>query len=208
MRSQTIEVFPTTLKRYDVSDIINQQDVQHMIADIDDLHQNHSEWMQLDDLTVRYQCKPVLWHNDYPYLAKPHWQKLSQTYIDACGDYNRTVTNQIKNQDQIALTGVRAWFYKSNRESWQIRSNRTYHNHKPSYLSGVFYLYIPGDLTTGGTEFCDPRGPGMREMRNVEIQPMNLTWVIFPGWMDHAAGQADSDEWRYTIAADSYIKVL
>ena len=208
MRSQTIEVFPTILKRYDASDVITEQDVKEMINDIDDIHQNHQDWMQLDDLTVRYQCKPILFNHDYPYAAKPHWQRLTKTFVDACYDYTQSVSDRLKNQDNLDLTGVRAWFYKSNRESWQQNPNRVYHNHSPSYLSGVFYLRVVGDLATGGTEFCDPRGPGEKSVRNIEVTPMNLTWIIFPGWLDHAAGPADSDDWRYTIAADSYVKVL
>ena len=81
------------------------------------------------------------------------------------------------------------------------------HNHTPSYLSGVFYLRIPGDLSVGGTEFFDPRSNIGRGMRDIEIKPINLSWVIFPGWLDHSAGTVDSDEWRYTIAEDSYVRV-
>lgn len=208
MRIQTIETFPTILKRYDVSDIITEQDVADMIADINDIHENHQEWMQLDDLTVRYQCKPILFNRDYPYADKAHWQRLAQTYVDACYEYTMSVPDRLKNHDSLDLAGIRAWFYKSNDESWKLNPNRVYHNHSPSYLSGVFYLHVPGDLSQGGTEFCDPRGPGSKGNRNIEVTPVNLCWIIFPGWMDHAAGRADSDQWRYTIAADSYVRVF
>ena len=206
MRSQTIEVFPTTLKRYDVRDIINQQDVQNMIADIEDLHANHHDLMQIDDLTVPHQCRAVLFHENYSYIQKSHWQKLAQTFVSACDDYNQTVKDFSKHQENLRLTEIRAWFYKSNRELWNKRGCRTYHNHTPCYLSGVFYLHVPGDLLRGGTEFCDPRGAGCRTS-NVEFLPVNLTWVIFPGWLEHAAGQADSEEWRYTIAADLFVVI-
>lgn len=77
----------------------------------------------------------------------------------------------------------------------------------PGYLSGVFYLRVPGDMSVGGTELYDPRGPAERSPRSVEVLPMNLTWLIFPSWMDHRSARVDSDEERYVIAADSYIKV-
>jgi hypothetical protein len=208
MKSQTLEIFPTIIKRYDISDQITGSEIESMISDIDDIHENHIELMQIDDLTVRHQCKPILFHEKYPYVQKTYWKKLADTFIACAEDYNRTVTELVPNQNSMMLTGIRAWFYKSCRKTWTEYPSRPEHNHRPSYLSGVFNLRIPGDLTTGGTEFCDPRGPGMRNMRNVTLQPIPLTWIIFPGWLDHSAGRVDSDEWRYTIAADSYVKII
>lgn len=208
MKSQTVEIFPTVLMRFDASEIINDKDVQDMIDDIDDIHENLNELMQIDDLTIPYQSLPVLFNDRFPFHSRPHWKKLSDTFIKACYDYNHSVTEFVQNQESLALTGIRAWFYKSNRESWKQRTGRTYHNHRPSYLSGIFYLQVPGNLQQGGTEFCDPRGPGLRKNRNVELMPINKTWVIFPGSLDHAATPSDTDQWRYTVAADSYVRVM
>jgi hypothetical protein len=202
MPSQTIEVFPTIIKRYDVSHIFNDADVQVMISDIDFIHNDCPELMVDAELCPKHQCKPILFDKRLPFVQQPHWQKLSMSFVQCINDYNQTVTNMIHNQELLTLFGTRAWFYKNRQESNLVAQQR--HNHTPSYLSGVFYLRIPGDLNTGGTCFYDPRGSNASKTHFV-VPPILLTWIIFPGWLEHAPERINSNEWRYTIAADSYV---
>ena len=207
MRVQQYDLFPTILRRYDIRDQISQDDAEAMIKDIDDIHQNHPDLMESDSLAVPFQSLPILFNERYDYIVKPHWHKLAATFVACCQDYNQTVKDYSNLQDSVQLTGIRGWFYKSCRTVWKNQPSSPAHNHRPSYLTGVFYLHIPGDLSTGGTEFCDPRGSAVRNTRNIHLYPINFTWVIFPGWMDHISGRVDSDEWRYTVAADCFMRL-
>jgi hypothetical protein len=203
---QIHKLFPTTAIKFDVSDVITQDHKSNMIRDIDDMEQNNL-YLQLDDGTPRLQSLPVLFHPNYPYADREYWKCLQETFVHCCYQYLQTVENFCNNQGQLEYTGCRAWFYKNNSQISAPQKNPP-HNHFPSFLTGVFYLEIPGDGTTGGTELCDPRGPAERATRMVEIMPTPLSWLIFPGWMEHVSGRQNTRESRYVIAADCYVKVM
>jgi hypothetical protein len=194
-----IEIFPTSVMVVDQSAVITTEMKAAMIRDIDRMVEE-TTYLQNDDRTPDWQCKPVLWNEQI--TTGSHWQMLKQTFMDACLIYNEQVENYVKNQSQLLPTHARAWFYKSYRKI-NVKEN-PWHNHAPSYLTGVFYLQIPGDGTQGGTELTDPRGV-IGTVRDVVLEPRSLTWVIFPGWLYHRAQRLDTDEPRYTIAADLYV---
>jgi hypothetical protein len=81
----------------------------------------------------------------------------------------------------------------------RIESN-PWHHHNPAFLSGVYYLKIPGDGTVGGTEFHDPRTAPALGTRNQSVEPVENSWVIFPGWLQHRSNYVDTEEPRYVIA--------
>jgi hypothetical protein len=203
IRYQRFQLFPTTAIKFDVSDVITQDHKSMMIQDIDDMEKNNL-YLQLDETTPRLQSLPVMF--TIPYISKECWQILQQTFMDCCYQYLQIVENFSNNQAQLVCTGSRAWFYKSN-DTMNQNPRNPKHHHSPSFLSGVFYLEVPGDGISGGTEMCDPRGPAERSTQGVEILPTNLSWLIFPGWMEHVAGRQNTRESRYVIAADCYVKV-
>ena len=202
---KTFELFPTTAMKFDVSKKISDDDKSVMIQDIDEMERNNLH-LQINELTPRLQSLPVLFHQDYPYVNKKSWATLQATFVECCYQYLHSVENFYKDPNDIQYTGSRAWFFKHNNdigEKYKIPA----HNHHPSFLSGVFYLHVPGDGRQGGTELCDPRGSAQRATRMVEILPSPLAWLIFPGWLDHVSGRTSTTDSRYVVAADCYVKV-
>lgn len=203
IKLQVVETFPTSLLIIDVNYLITESMREVMVRDVDGII-DRGEYLQIDDVTPRWQCKPMLWNEEKS--PGPHWMALRDSFIMACGIYTQQVENFVKNQTSLEPVSVRAWFYKSYR-SLNLTESNPWHNHSPSFLSGVFYLRVPGDLTTGGTEFKDPRGP-VSGVRDVAVLPVIGAWVIFPGWLEHRSIRVDTEDPRYTIAADCYVRVI
>ena len=201
---ETYNVFPTALVRYDTKSVITTSDRDDMIQDIETILLD-ATLMQDSELAMKQQCRPFLFSDHLEFAAKPHWAKLKSTFLDCCANYVNEVEDfhQLKSISLIP-TAVRAWFYKST-ASITKHTPTVYHDHSPSFLSGIFYLAIPGDKIQGGTEFLDPRAPGHRSCRMVQTPPTEFTWVIFPGWMEHRPMYLDLEDPRYTIAADLYV---
>lgn len=199
-----IDVFPTTIMRFDTSRQIQQQDYHDMIKDIDDMIDN-TKYMQIDSRTPQHQSMPILFNDQY--VSGDHWKKLANSFSYCCYLYTQVVTDYVNNQDKLELTGQRAWFYKGYR-SINCINNNPWHNHMPAFLSGVFYLRIPaGYEHQGGTLFQDPRAAHCLQQRDCHVPPMEYSWVIFPSWMQHCSGQCDTEDPRYVIAADCYVRV-
>ena len=155
-----------------------------------------------NEFTPKYQSWVTLFRDDAP----PIWLKLREEFYNACRTYLKVVESVCQNQDRLEFTGSGGWFYKGWNELDQAEGN-PWHEHNPAFLSGVYYLHVPGDGTTGGTEFYDPRKSEARGKRMTEILPMENTWIIFPGWFPHRTRQLDLKEPRYVIAANLYVKV-
>lgn len=199
MKFRTLQIFPTTVLLSHVGEEITLEDRALMVKSVDELY-NKDSWDK-DPLKPRYQTYAVLFKDSAP----PIWQKLRQSFIDSCRLYINTVENFVNNPKQIDIHSVRAWCYKSNASTIPDKINPM-HTHRPSFLSGVFYLKIPvGRNHTVGTEFGDPLGLPLGHNRDVIVTNEESCWTIFPGWMPHRAKQIESEEWRYVIAADCYV---
>jgi hypothetical protein len=111
-----------------------------------------------------------------------------------------------QNQHRLDFTGSGAWAYKG-WESLNKGEDNPWHDHNPAFLSGVYYLHDPGDGTSGGTEFHDPRTPPAHGTRMQEIMPIENTWIIFPGWLSHRSRQLPLEEPRYVVSGNLYVKV-
>jgi len=199
MRISKSEIFPTTIVSVDVSDFITKQDQQDLIREIDAMCQK-PELLHLNDLAPLVQSKPFVFGHDQSAV----WLKLRRSFQMACEAYVKNTAQFVTNQEELFFTTCRAWFYKSNSDD-QKKSGQPWHNHNPSFLSGAFYLKIPSDAEPAGTEFLDPRHPSAHRNKTYEIVPLELTWTIFPGWLNHRAGVITSKDYRYVIAADSYV---
>jgi hypothetical protein len=155
-----------------------------------------------NDLTPKYQTWVMLFRDDAP----PIWRKLREEFYNACANYLRTVDNFCANQDAIEFTGSGGWVYKGWKSIDQKETN-PWHDHNPTFLAGVYYLHDPGDGTTGGTEFCDPRKAEAHGTRMMEIMPIENTWIIFPGWLAHRSVQLPLEEPRYVVSGNLFVKV-
>lgn len=203
MRYQEYKLFPTTVIRFDYSTHFSLDEQNKMISDID-MITNCAELMIESDLHPKYQSKSILFKEDAPEI----WQKLKYSFLESCENYLSLVENFTKNQSSIKFTHTNAWFYKS----WKSLNEKQYnpwHNHSPSFLSGIFYLNIPSENgIEGGTEFMDPRQNESHGCNMQIVEPINFTWIVFPGWMYHRSNRSNTETPRYVIAADSFMKVL
>ena len=198
---QTIkyDLFPTHVVRSKCPSI-TLEDKQEMLESVDLLIENGC--YSNHELVPMYQTHVVLFQKEAP----PIWQKLKKEFINACDNYLHVVDNFTKNQKQIEYTDFGAWAYKG-WESLNKGESNPWHDHNPSFLSGVYYLHDPGDGTCGGTEFHDPRTPPAIGTQMQEVIPMENTWIIFPGWFCHRSRQLPLEEPRVVIAANAYAKL-
>ena len=193
------DLFPTYVVRSKCPSI-TPQDKQEMM--------DCADWMiekkmyTDNEYTPKYQTWVMLFRDDAPAI----WLKLREEFYNACRNYLEAVDGFVMNQHALEFTGSGGWVYKG-WESLNQEETNPWHDHNPSFLSGVYYLHDPGDGTAGGTEFHDPRLAEAQSTRMQEILPMENTWIIFPGWLSHRSRQLPLEEPRYVIAANLYVKV-
>ena len=192
------DLFPTHIVRSKCPSI-TPQDKQEMM-DCTDWMIEQGMYTQ-NELTPKYQTYIILFRDDAP----PIWKKLREEFYNACRNY-LTEVEICQNQDVLIFTGTGAWVYKG-WESLNKKESNPWHDHNPAFLSGVYYLHDPGDGTTGGTEFHDPRKSEAHGTRMQEVLPMENTWIIFPSWLDHRSVQLSLEEPRYVVSADLYVRV-
>ena len=193
------DLFPTNIVRSRCPSITSQ-DKQDMVDCTDWMIE---QGMYTDnELTPKYQTHMIVFRDDAPTV----WKKLREEFYQACRNYINTVDDFVQNQDCLEFTGSGAWVYKGWKSIDQHETN-PWHDHNPSFLSGVYYLHVPGDGTAGGTEFHDPRTAPAHGMRMQEILPIENTWIIFPGWLGHRSRQLPLEEPRYVVSGNLYVKV-
>ena len=193
------DLFPTHIVRSKCSSI-TPQDKQEMMDCTDWMIEQK---MYVDDeFTPKYQTWVMLFRDDSPSI----WLKLREEFYNACRNYLAVVDGFCQNQEGLVFTGSSAWAYKA-WESLNQMESLPWHDHNPSFLSGVYYLHVPGDGVDGGTEFHDPRTAPAHGTRMQEIMPMENTWIIFPGWLGHRSIQLPLEEPRYVVSGNLYVKV-
>ena len=193
------DLFPTHVVRSKCPSI-TLEDKQEMLESVDLLIEN--KCYSDHPLVPMYQTHVMLFRDDAP----PVWKKLREEFYQACRNYLARVDNFCQNQDCLEFTGSGAWVYKGWKSIDQKETN-PWHDHNPAFLAGVYYLHDPGDGTTGGTEFHDPRTAPAHGTRMQEILPMENTWIIFPGWLGHRSSQLPLEEPRYVVSGNLYVKV-
>jgi hypothetical protein len=200
MNCQVHELFPTCIVRTDTSGVITKEDQQMMMMSVDQLIE--MGMYAKDDLIPKYQTHVMLFEDNAP----PIWHKLKQTFKEACELYLQAVPNFCRNQDCLEFTAFGAWAYKG-WKSVNDKEGNPWHHHNPAFLSGVYYLKIPDNEPAYGTEFHDPRTAEAHGTRFQSVSAQEFSWIIFPGWLSHKSIQANSEEPRYVIASNAYVKV-
>ena len=193
------DLFPTHILRSKCPSI-TPEDKQEMMACTDWMIEQ--KMYTQNEFTPKYQTHVMLFRDDSPAV----WLKLREEFYNACRNYLRLIEGFCQNQNVVEFTGSGAWAYKGWKSLNKGESN-PWHDHNPSFLSGVYYLHDPGDGIDGGTEFHDPRKAEGHGTRMQELSPIENTWIIFPGWLAHRSRQLPLEEPRYVIAANLYVKV-
>ena len=102
------------------------------------------------------------------------------------------------------VNNMMAWSFMTNRTTEEDRAGYWHHHNKHSgkSMSGIMYLHIPNDVTdlsVLGTEIA-PNGP--ESDGKFFIEPTEYCWNIYPSETWHRPGPAQSDQWRFVLAAD------
>jgi len=203
IRIQRHDAFPTSIIEFDYSNVFTSEDQELMTKDIDFLIDNGE--YQTQEGSPLYQTKTCLFYDDRQEI----WLKLKETFLVSCKNYLMMVENFSKQQEALVPIHTLAWGYKSWKScNEKVKNPRPEHNHNPAYLAGVFYLKIPKSDCARGTEFIDPRDAFSSSQRNVYTDPVEFSWCIFPGWLTHKACLIDTEEPRYTVAANVYCAPL
>jgi hypothetical protein len=201
MRFNKVEIFPTTIMTVDVSDFITKSDQFELIEEIDKFIEDDI-LIDTGELTPKYQSLTYMFKEERSAV----WKKLQKSFYAAVTQYFQNVENLVKHPKDIVFHSSNAWFYRGSHET-QETSGNPWHNHTPSFLSGVFYLKLPTDVKPIGTEFLDPRHPSASVNRTYIVEPYELAWCVFPGWLHHKPGTIPKEcqENRYIVAADCFV---
>ena len=197
-------LFPVSVVRY-ICKSISSKDRKSMMNSVDlQIEKGH---YQKGYLTPKYQTEYTLFQDNCP----SYWQKLKKSFYDACHYYIKETgfAGSSYGGKGYTLTDSEAWAFQSykslNDSQEEIRNNfgiySPWHDHSPAYLAGVYYLKDPGDGSTGGTDF---HNPVITRRDVVEVPPVENSWIIFPGWLQHRSVTLDVEDTRYVVAANMY----
>ena len=174
------------VKTYDYSSFITPADIEGAISDINKIIDSGNYFTN----SPRFQTKENIFQ-----LQADHWLKLRMSFLTSVFMYLGS---------ERRVSGMMAWCFKTNRSTEEDRNDYWHHHNKHSgqSMSGIMYLDIPDDVTdlsTCGTEIA-PNGP--EKGGKFFIGPNDRTWNIYPSQTWHRPGPAQSDKWRYVLAAD------
>jgi hypothetical protein len=105
---------------------------------------------------------------------------------------------------EARVSNMMAWSFMTNKRTQENRDTYWHHHDKHSgkSISGIMYLRIPDDVEdwdTCGTEIA-PNGP--EGEGKFFVRPSYYTWLIYPSETWHRPGIAQSDQYRFILAAD------
>jgi hypothetical protein len=105
---------------------------------------------------------------------------------------------------EARVANMMAWSFMTNQQTQEDRDKYWHHHDKHSgkSMSGIMYLHIPDDVAdfdTCGTEIA-PNGP--ESDGKFFVRPSYYTWFIYPSETWHRPGIAQSDQYRFILAAD------
>jgi len=174
------------VKQYNFSSIIGQHDVDEAIGIIKSIIDSGNYFTN----SPPYQTKENIFGR-----SETVWLKYRMSFLMSVFMYLGR---------EVRVSNMMAWSFMTNTATQENRDTYWHHHdkHGTKSLSGIMYLHIPKDvkdITTCGTEIA-PNGPDGDG--KYFIQPNSFSWFIYPSETWHRPGIAQSDEYRFIIAAD------
>lgn len=177
------------VKKYDFSSVISLEDNIKAITTIQEIIGSGNYFKN----SPKFQTQENL-------FARPEsfWLKYRMSFL-------MSVFMYLGREARVA--NMMAWSFMTNLETAEDRE-KLWHDHwHPTHpdakmISGIYYLHIPEDVKDRdycGTEMA-PKGPEGGD--KYFITPADFTWVIYPSNTWHRPGIAQSNEWRFVLAAD------
>ena len=189
------KLFPTSVVQVSFEDEFSDADLSDMMSDVDELIESG---FYAKPPIPTFQTQQILFDDNAPLI----WQKLKKSFVSACKIYLQEVNDFCPRQQSVRFTSCAAWAFRQDVDSID---NNPWHNHNPSFLSGVFYLKC--DDASLGTEFMDPRTAPADGMRNQATPANEYSWSIFPGWLPHKSCLSLDNPIRYVVAANMYADI-
>lgn len=165
-----------------------------------------------DNREIRTVAKTIIdsgnfFHNSPKYQTKenlfarpePVWLKMRQSFVYSCFMYLGK---------EVRIKNIMSWVFMTSAKDSEDRNNLWHHHHvstnngQTNTVSGVWYVYIPKDVSNPdvtGTEFSFDFP---NQNNNVFLKPKELTWAIYSSKIWHRPGITDSNDYRFVFAAD------
>jgi hypothetical protein len=173
-------------RKYDYSSLISATENESAISIIKGIIDSGNYFTN----SPPYQTKENL-------FARPEavWLKYRMSFLTSVFLY-------LGNEHKVS--NMMAWSFMTNIATQEDRDTYWHHHDKHSgkSLSGIMYLHIPSDVAdfdTCGTEIA-PNGPASPD--KFFIRPSYYTWLIYPSETWHRPGIAQSEQYRFILAAD------
>jgi hypothetical protein len=173
-------------KKYDYSSLLTPADTESAIGIIKSI---------IDSGNYFKNSPPYQTQENIFARPEPIWLKYRMTFLTSIFLY-------LGREARVA--NMMAWSFMTNLQTQENRDAYWHHHDKHSgqSLSGIMYLHIPDDVKdfdTCGTEMA-PNGP--EAANKFFVRPSYYTWLIYPSNIWHRPGIAQSDQYRFIIAAD------
>jgi hypothetical protein len=180
----------------DQNDLVKLYSYQSLISSLD----NQMAVGEISEIISQgnyFQNSPKFQTNENVFQRSgPHWLKYRMSFIFSCFMYLGR---------EVKISNTMAWSFMTNLSTAENRDKLWHHHHhKPesNMLSGIYYLHIPDDVNDRdycGTEIA-PNGP--EKDGKFFVKPADFSWIIYPSSLWHRPGIAQSDKYRYVLAAD------
>jgi len=177
------------VKKYDFSSIITAEDNAQAIAIVQEIIASGNYFKN----SPRFQTQENIFGR-----AESVWLKYRMSFLMSVFMYLGR---------EVRVGNMMAWSFMTNLETAEDRE-KLWHDHwhptqpDAKMLSGIFYLHIPADVKDRdycGTELAPN---GVKSGNRYFVTPADYTWVIYPSNVWHRPGIAQSNEWRFVLAAD------
>ena len=177
------------VKKYDFSSIITAEDNAQAIAIVQEIIASGNYFKN----SPRFQTQENIFGR-----AESVWLKYRMSFLMSVFMYLGR---------EVRVGNMMAWSFMTNLETAEDRE-KLWHDHwhptqpDAKMLSGIFYLHIPADVKDRdycGTELAPN---GVNSGNKYFVTPADYTWVIYPSNVWHRPGIAQSNEWRFVLAAD------
>lgn len=175
------------VKKYSFSSLVSKEENIYAVNEITDIISQGKYF----ENSPKFQTKENIFQRQ-----GPHWLKLRMSFIFSCFMYLGK---------EVKISNTMAWSFMTNLSTAENRDSLWHHHHhKPetNMLSGIYYLHIPDDVKDRdycGTEIAPN---GLDHPDRYFIKPSEFTWFIYPSNIWHRPGIAQSNKYRYIIAAD------
>jgi hypothetical protein len=175
------------IKQYDFTSLFTQEDnnqimtISKSIIDSGNYFKNSPKYQTQENLFSR---------------REPVWLKMRQSFIYSCFMFLGK---------EARIKGINSWVFMTSAKDEVDRNNlwhHHYYDHSINKLSGIWYVYIPKNVSNPeltGTEFAFNGVGGGNDVFN---PPNEFTWNIYPSKLWHRPGVTDSEEYRFVFAAD------